>query len=106
VPLCCRTYGYDVPSPNDVACMRVSELGSVFYGNGVDADVDHTVDFVDNCVGVPNFSQIDSDGDAIGSACDNCPTTPNQDQSDADHDGLGDACDPDFGAGGAAGAGP
>jgi Thrombospondin type 3 repeat len=103
---CCGRYPESESTHLPGVCMRVTELGPAFYGPAYDSDGDYSLDFLDNCPHLANFGQSDIDGDEIGTACDNCVYVWNQDQSDADHDRLGDACDPDFGAGGAAGAGP
>ncbi len=58
-----------------------------------DRDGDGTIDGVDNCVGVPNPTQVDQDADGRGNACDNCPAVANAGQADTDGDGLGNACD-------------
>lgn len=58
-----------------------------------DGDGDTLADCVDNCPGVPNFTQDDTDGDLVGDACDNCLTLPNPAQGDCDGDLLGDACE-------------
>lgn len=41
-----------------------------------DEDGDSVPDNVDNCLGLPNFSQADADADAVGDACDLCPNSP------------------------------
>ncbi len=57
-----------------------------------DRDGDGVLDGVDNCVEVPNTTQVDGDDDGVGDACDNCRVVANTDQADADDDGIGDAC--------------
>ena len=37
-----------------------------------DEDGDGVMDSIDNCIGLPNASQLDSDSDGDGDACDNC----------------------------------
>ncbi len=58
-----------------------------------DTDADSIVDDFDNCVDVPNQSQIDNDNDGRGNICDNCINVSNFDQVDTDGDFFGDACD-------------
>jgi alpha-tubulin suppressor-like RCC1 family protein len=68
-------------------------------GDGVDNDVD-------NCLDIPNPSQLNNDDDAFGNACDddddddnipdgddNCPNVSNVSQTDSDDNGVGNACD-------------
>jgi hypothetical protein len=75
-----------------------------------DVDGDGVVNEIDNCVLIPNPSQLDTDGDGAGNACDadddndgvndgadNCPLVVNPDQADFDLDGIGDTCDPQTG---------
>jgi hypothetical protein len=94
-----------------------SEMMSLYLdGCGADSDGDGVCDFLDNCLNVPNASQIDIDHDGIGDACDNCidsdgdgfgdpghsqntcatdncPWIYNPSQTDADNDGTGDTCE-------------
>ena len=89
--------------------MSVDALGAVTYAQAIDSDGDRSLDFVDNCVHVPNISQNDIDHDGVGNECDNCESVPNPIQADSNHDGIGDACDPTntaaAGAAGQSGAG-
>jgi len=62
----------------------------------VDGDGDGVADAVDNCMAVPNPSQLDQDGDHVGDACDNCREVANAAQVDANLDGIGNRCDCDF----------
>jgi len=59
-----------------------------------DQDGDGWDDFVDNCPGTANPTQLDTDSDGVGDACDNCPVHFNPTQVDTDLDGIGDPCDP------------
>jgi len=59
---------------------------------GPDTDGDGIPDVCDNCITVPNPSQVDTDHDGIADACDNCPTLANPGQIDFDGNGVGDAC--------------
>lgn len=60
---------------------------------GRDSDADGWGDECDNCVIVPNPSQVDTDDDAVGDSCDNCVLVRNPSQSDTDTDLEGDHCD-------------
>jgi hypothetical protein len=44
----------------------------------------------------PCSSGVDEDADGVDDACDNCLLIPNPTQLDAGHDGYGNACDPDL----------
>ena len=57
-----------------------------------DRDGDGVLDADDNCVEVPNTTQLDGDDDGVGDACDNCRVVANADQADENDDGIGDAC--------------
>jgi uncharacterized protein (TIGR02145 family) len=61
--------------------------------DAVDSDGDGVIDYLDNCISIPNSGQENSDTDALGDACDNCPTVFNPDQHDTDGDNIGDACE-------------
>jgi len=61
-------------------------------GPAGDCDADGNPDGSDNCVAVPNPSQVDTDADNVGDACDNCPLVSNPTQDDHDRNGIGDAC--------------
>jgi len=58
-----------------------------------DKDRDEIDDCSDNCILVPNPSQLDTDGDQVGDACDSCTNLVNWLQPDKDVDGKGDECD-------------
>ena len=71
-----------------------------------DSDGDGILDGNDNCISVPNTSQVDTDNDGVGDMCDdsdadgdgildrddNCIETINRRQLDTDNDGVGNAC--------------
>ncbi|MCA1779694.1 MAG: thrombospondin type 3 repeat-containing protein [Xanthomonadaceae bacterium] len=72
----------------------------------VDLDRDGADDRADNCLGLPNPTQLDTDADGQGDACDNdddgdgvpddednAPLIANPGQDDGDADGVGDAAD-------------
>jgi hypothetical protein len=58
-----------------------------------DLDGDTIVNYLDNCVDIPNVDQADADIDYIGDSCDNCPDFAGHSQKDVDDDGEGDICD-------------
>ena len=88
------------PAPLSAAAQAHPEPG--------DVDGDTVRDEVDNCLNVPNGSQLNTDGDALGDACDldddydgvpdvsdNCRVVANPDQADSTPgDGRGNACPP------------
>ncbi|MFT7579523.1 MAG: MYXO-CTERM domain-containing protein, partial [Myxococcota bacterium] len=74
------------PSGNET----VVECDMVF---NPDADGDGVIDSDDNCISVPNKTQVDGDEDGVGDACDVCAAVADADQADTDEDGVGDACD-------------
>jgi hypothetical protein len=70
----------------------------VFFAT-FDGDADGVAEWIDNCPGIPNTTQVDTDGDGHGTPCDNCPSWANATQAlptwsvpagDADCDGFPD----------------
>jgi len=91
------TDGDGVCDSNDGCPLDIGKVDPGVCGCGfsdLDTDMDGWPDCADNCVVLPNPSQVDVDGDTIGDLCDNCMTVSNASQADADQDGAGDVCDP------------
>ena len=82
----------DLDTPVNVTISDGQGIGSIL-NDPTDNDHDGVPDITDNCLDVPNPTQLDSDGDGRGNSSDNCPFVVNIEQTDTDGDGFGDACD-------------
>jgi len=67
--------------------------------DGIDNDFDGLTDFGEDpdCMSADGLAEVpDLDGDGIGDSEDNCLDMPNTSQLDTDADGFGNACDADY----------
>ena len=85
--------------PADAGCTWIGDLSELAdCGDGIDNDADGNVDLADSFCASPGDAREapDSDADGVADADDNCLLVPNYSQLDSNRDGYGNACDADY----------